>query len=294
MAEVAEAAHSFVPIGPMDIRAVSMHQLVEDLVRSASASPKTQHVVTANAQFYTLAEQREDFRECLAQAEYVCADGVSLVLACKLLGSQKVDRVAGVDLVERVCARSVEAGLSVYFCGGREGSAEAAAAVLAERYPGFRLAGSSCPPHGFEGDQQALSAVLADIRRVKPSIIFVALGAPRQEFFISRYIRPLGVSVAVGVGGSFEIIAGLVRRAPLWVQDAGFEWAYRLMQEPRRLAHRYIVGNTKFFLYLLKYALLKATRGSLPSVRDLRAAKLRQASHRNEKDPTQILLGADK
>jgi len=278
----------------MDVHAISMQELVEQLVWSASESCTTQHVVTANAQFYNLAEQREDFRECLAKAEYVCADGVSLVMACRLLDGSKVDRVAGGDLVERLCAGSVEAGLSVYFCGGKEGSAESAAAVLSERYPGFRLAGLSCPPFGFENDQEALSAVLADIRRVKPSIIFVALGAPRQEFFINQYIRPLGVSVAVGVGGSFELIGGLVRRAPLWVQQAGFEWAYRLMQEPRRLANRYLVGNMKFMLYLLKYWFLKPMKRRLPSTRDLRAAKLRQISSRKEKDASHILLGADK
>ena len=250
-----ESTNGSIPIGPIQIHAVDAQELTRQLITDSRAAGKTHHVVTANAQFYNLAEQRADFRACVAQAEYVCADGISVVMACQWLGKKKITRVPGVELVESLCAHSASSGLPVYFFGGKAGSAEMAVAALARRYPGFEAAGFSCPPYGFEKDERSLRLALEDIRRVRPSIIFVALGAPRQEFFIHKYIRPMGVPVAIGVGGSFEIIAGRVRRAPRWVQRCGFEWAYRWVQEPGRLTMRYLVGNTTFFLYVLRYFL---------------------------------------
>jgi N-acetylglucosaminyldiphosphoundecaprenol N-acetyl-beta-D-mannosaminyltransferase len=246
-------SYTSIPIGPMRIHAINAHDLTQRLLGETRNPKKTHHVVTANAQFYNLAEQREDFRDCVAQAEYVCADGISVVMACKWLGKTAVSRVAGVDLVEHLCANASVFGLSVYFLGGREGSAQMAAEVLAAKYPGFKAAGIFCPPYGFEKDEQSLREVVEDIRRVKPSVVFVALGAPRQELFIHQHIRPLGVPVAIGVGGSFEMIAGRVRRAPRWMQKTGLEWLYRWIQEPRRLANRYLVGNVLFCFYLLRY-----------------------------------------
>ena len=248
-----------VPIGPIRIHKLDARELTRRLVSGAldqgENGGETVHVVTANAQFYNLAERDGAFRRCLARAEYVCADGISVVLACKWLRKEVVSRVPGVDLVDLLCGAAARLGLPVYFLGGKEGSAEAAAAKLAAKYPGFRAAGIGCPPLRFERDPALLAAALADIRRVRPAIVFVALGAPRQELFIDRYLRPLRVPVAVGVGGSFEMIAGLVRRAPGWVQRSGMEWAFRWVQEPRRLAKRYFVGNLEFLYYVLLYTL---------------------------------------
>jgi N-acetylglucosaminyldiphosphoundecaprenol N-acetyl-beta-D-mannosaminyltransferase len=243
----------------MSIDVLDLQQLTRRLVTVARNAIRTHHVITANAQFYNLAEQREDFQACIARAEYVCADGISVVMACRLLGKASAVRVPGVELVEQLCKHAASNGLPVYFLGGKQGSAEKASAILAERYPGFEPAGMCCPEFDFEKDEQLLQAVLDDVRRVHPAIIFVALGAPRQEFFIDRYIRPLNIPVAVGVGGSFEMIAGFVHRAPGWVQAAGLEWAYRWVQEPRRLAKRYLVGNLKFVYYVLRYILRKQT-----------------------------------
>lgn len=243
---------SSVPIGPMRIHEIDAPELVKRLIADALEASKTNHVVTANAQFYNLAMQRADFRDCLAQAEYVCADGVSLVLACKWLGKRKVTRVAGIDLAEALCANSVLTDSPVYFLGGNEGSAEMAANSLARKYPGFKAAGICCPPRGFEANERSLRPVLDDIRSVNPSILLVALGAPRQELFIDRHIRSLDVPVAIGVGGSFEVLAGRVPRAPRWIQSLGLEWAHRWLREPVRLTPRYLVGNPLFCFYLLR------------------------------------------
>lgn len=245
-----------VTIGPLTIHAIHAEELTLRLAGAMRAGRKTHHVVTANAQFYNLAEQRKDFRECLAGAEYVCADGISVVLACKLLENRKVFRIAGVDLVDHLSEQVAALGLTAYFLGGKEGSGELAAAALTKKYPGFQVA-ISCPPFGFEKDPERLAAVLNDVRRVSPAVIFVALGAPRQEIFIRDHIRPLNVPVAVGVGGSFEMIGGRVRRAPAWIQRSGFEWAYRWAQEPVRLTERYLIGNALFCMYVGRHLIRK-------------------------------------
>jgi N-acetylglucosaminyldiphosphoundecaprenol N-acetyl-beta-D-mannosaminyltransferase len=251
------AADSFlgvVPIGPIKISLLSAEQLTQRLIGHAFGDV-TQHVVTANAQFYVLAEERQDFRECIRGADYVCADGVSIVVACKWLGRAKATRIPGVDLVSDLCKSAAGLALKVYFLGGNPGSAERSAAILTERFPGLRVAGISCPPKGFQSDPEILSRVLSEIKESQAAILFVALGAPFQEFFIQDHIRPMNIPVAVGIGGSLEIIAGEFKRAPLYIQRLGLEWAFRLAQEPRRLARRYIVGNTLFLFYLVRYLL---------------------------------------
>ena len=239
-------------IGPLRIDSLSVYELTRRLIGHTFAPGKTNHVVTANAQFYVLAEEREDFRQCVGEAEYVCADGISVAVACKWLGRKTVARIAGVDLISYLCAESVSLDLTSYFLGGNPGSAAKTASIMMKKYPGLRVAGVSCPPVGFIQNPEILNEVLEAIKAAKPSIIYVALGAPRQEFFIQEHIRPLGIPVAVGVGGSFEMICGVTRRAPLWMQNSGLEWLYRWAQEPVRLANRYLIGNALFSFYLIR------------------------------------------
>lgn len=249
-----DRSFGMVPIGPIKVSLMSAEQLTQRLIGHAFGTT-TQHVVTANAQFYVLAEERQDFRECIQGADYVCADGVSIVLACKWLGRAKATRIPGVDLVSDLCREAASVGLKVFFLGGNPGSAERSAAILTDRFPGLQVAGISCPPKGFQSNPEVLGRVLSEIKESQATILFVALGAPFQEFFIQDHIRPMNIPVAIGIGGSLDILAGEFKRAPQYVQRLGLEWAYRLAQEPRRLARRYIVGNTLFLFYLVRYLL---------------------------------------
>jgi N-acetylglucosaminyldiphosphoundecaprenol N-acetyl-beta-D-mannosaminyltransferase len=251
---VLDRSFGMVPIGPIKISLMSAEQLTQRLIGHAFGTA-TQHVVTANAQFYVLAEERQDFRECIQGADYVCADGVSIVLACKWLGRAKATRIPGVDLVSDLCKEAAGVGLKVFFLGGNPGSAERSAAILTERFPGLQVAGISCPPKGFQSNPEILGKVLSEVQESQAAILFVALGAPSQEFFIQDHVRPMNIPVAIGIGGSLDILAGEFKRAPEYVQRLGLEWAYRLAQEPRRLARRYIVGNTLFLFYLVRYLL---------------------------------------
>jgi N-acetylglucosaminyldiphosphoundecaprenol N-acetyl-beta-D-mannosaminyltransferase len=241
----------------MRVTTLSRQALADHLIRHIFDGASTQHVVTANAQFYVLAERDGRFRQCLAEADYICADGLPIVRMCNWMGAVEVERITGVDLIPLLCERAAELDLPVYLLGGTRGSAAATASLLMDRYRKLRVCGVGCPPEGFENSREVLTEVVRSIARAKPAIIFIAFGAPKQEYFIQQHIKPLGIPVAVGVGGSFELLSGVRRRAPGWAQAAGMEWAFRLAQEPRRLAKRYLLGNSVFSYYALRYLFSK-------------------------------------
>jgi len=180
----------------------------------------TQHVVTANAQFYVLAEERQDFRDCIRGADYVCADGVSIVVACKWLGRAKATRIPGVDLVSDLCRSAAGLALKVFFLGGNPGSAERSAAILTERFPGLRVAGISCPPKGFSvGSRNAQQCPLGNKGQSSCHSLRCAWGSV-SGVLIQDHIRPMNIPVAVVIGGSLDIIAGEFKRAPRYIQRA--------------------------------------------------------------------------
>jgi N-acetylglucosaminyldiphosphoundecaprenol N-acetyl-beta-D-mannosaminyltransferase len=228
------------------VTTLSRRELVDQLIQQVFVGTQTKHVVTANAQFYVLAERDERFRQCLAEADYVCADGHPIVRMCNWMGIRDAERITGVDLIPLLCERAAEFNLPVYLLGGYPGAAAATASLLMDRFPKLRVCVVGCPPQGFEDSPEVLTEMLRSIAKAEPAIIFVAFGAPKQEYFIQEHIKALGIPVAIGVGGSFELLAGIRKRAPQWVQSLGMEWAFRLAQEPRRLAKRYLVGNSVF------------------------------------------------
>jgi N-acetylglucosaminyldiphosphoundecaprenol N-acetyl-beta-D-mannosaminyltransferase len=242
-----------VGLGHLGIDTYSHETLVADVLQHALTGTNTRQIVTANAQFYVLAEQNSRFRQCLEAADYICADGMPIVWACNRYCHATVPRIAGVDLIEDVCQSGAANGLRIFLLGGRPQTAAKTAEILQLRYKGLEVAGVSCPPFGFEKDESALASVLDHIARAQPHVLFVGLGAPKQELFINEHIRRLKVPVAIGIGGSFEILSGSISRAPQWMQTSGLEWAYRLGQEPRRLWKRYLIGNLQFVTSLLKW-----------------------------------------
>lgn len=252
LAECVPHSRARLSIGPIELDALPRESLIGMILENAFHATATHLVATINAQFYVLAEQDVVFHDCLKRAELVCADGVSIELAASILTGQRVERLAGVDLLEEICRRGALKGLRVFLLGGRPGSAVSLALLLQGRYAGLEIAGTSCPPLGFEKNEQQLRNVLDTIREARPHVVFVALGAPKQELFVDQYLRNLAIPVAVGVGGSFEILTKITRRAPRVIQRLGFEWFYRLCQEPRRLWRRYLLGNPHFLWILTR------------------------------------------
>jgi N-acetylglucosaminyldiphosphoundecaprenol N-acetyl-beta-D-mannosaminyltransferase len=189
-------------------------------------------VITADSSAVVIAAGDEEFRRIVNSADLVTADSAGILWAARRLGCPLPERVSGVDLADQLCALCARDGHSVFLYGAAPGVAEAAAANLQARYPGLRVAGTA---HGYlnETEQQQL---VETIRAARPQVLLVALGIPRQEKWIHRNLARMGVPVAMGVGGSFDVFAGRVRRAPLWMQRHGLEWIYRLASNPRKIA----------------------------------------------------------
>ncbi|HWK89938.1 MAG TPA: WecB/TagA/CpsF family glycosyltransferase, partial [Longimicrobium sp.] len=234
------------------VDACTMRQAVAAMLERARAGGPPAYVVTPNAHHLVLLEDSAPFRGVYRGAWLVLADGMPLLWAARLLGTPLPEKVSGSDLFVEVCGAAAGTGLRVFLLGGRPGAAEGAARELERRFPGLRLAGAHCPPFGFERDPAALEQVERAIRDAAPHLLFVGLGAPKQELWIQANAARLGVPVAAGVGVSFEFVAGMVRRAPRWMQRAGLEWFYRLLREPRRLWRRYASTNPRFVALVLR------------------------------------------
>lgn len=198
-------------------------------------------IVTVNLDFLYLADRDPEFRATINEADLVVPDGMPLVWLSRVLGSPLKSRVTGVELVDASCRIAAEAGGRVFFLGGRPHVSAAAAKRAREQYAGLAVT-AYAPPHGPISPEED-ERIVAMILEARPSFLFVALGAPRQDQWIRDHRERLGVPVAMGVGCVLDLLAGTVRRAPEWMRSSGFEWSYRLFQEPRRLWRRYLVDD---------------------------------------------------
>ncbi|MCX7780071.1 MAG: WecB/TagA/CpsF family glycosyltransferase [Negativicutes bacterium] len=187
-------------------------------------------VATANAEMLMLAQEDEELADILRQADLVVPDGAGVVWAARQQGQPLPERVAGFDLVQRLLELAAAKAYSVYMLGGAPGIAQQAAARAKTLYPGLHVAGIN---DGYFSPEQE-DTILSAIREAKPHILLVALGVPRQEKWIVRHRQELKTPLAIGVGGTFDVMAGAVARAPLWMQNSGLEWLYRLLLQPSR------------------------------------------------------------
>ena len=235
----------------------SSDQVCASIIAHAQNHGRPAYVITPNAQHIVLLEKDRRLQEIYAHADLVIPDGISLLIAARLYGRSLYERIAGVDIFKTVCGKAADAGLHVFLLGGRPGSAELAAAALQARHPDLRYT-TYCPPFGFEQDEAALQATADTILAAQPDILFVALGAPKQEYWIHEHGLQLSVPVSIGVGGSFEIVGGVVPRAPQWTQNMGCEWLYRLCREPRRMWRRYLIGNFEFASIVFRQRMRRA------------------------------------
>lgn len=190
------------------------------------------HVVaTPNPEIIWRAVRDLHLRQVLNRADLAVADGAGVVWACRLLGCPLPGRVTGIELLERLLALADRNGWRVFFLGAAPDVVEEAAKRVRARYPGLVMSGHH---HGyFRPDEE--EAVVAAIRKASPQLLFVGMGAPRQENWIDRHAAGLGVPVCMAVGGCFDVLGGRTRRAPVWMRRAGLEWLYRVSREPRRL-----------------------------------------------------------
>lgn len=239
----------------VEIDRYSFDQVLEQIIDHALAGKPPEYVVTPNAMHILSLQKDPLFRQIYRQAFLVVPDGVSLIWSAQFLNTPLNGRVNGTDLFEQLCAVAAEKGLKVFLLGGRKGAADAAREILEARHPALKIVGTHCPPYGFESQPTELASINANIKAAQPDLLFVGLGAPKQEKWIAANYQELSVPISVGIGVSFELVANMVSRAPIWMQKTGLEWLFRLIVEPGRLWKRYIIGNPLFILLVLKQRL---------------------------------------
>jgi N-acetylglucosaminyldiphosphoundecaprenol N-acetyl-beta-D-mannosaminyltransferase len=236
---------------PMDIG--SMSTTVEKIRTALEKGSFTQHVVVNVAK---LVNMRTDLQlnESVRSCDIINIDGMGVVLGARFLGYDVQERVAGVDLFYELLAMGEANKFSVFLLGATEEVVATVAENVRTIYPALPIAGFH---HGYFWDDEA--AMVDKIRTSGAKMLFVAITSPKKENFINRWRDQLGVTFVMGVGGTFDVVAGKVKRAPKWMQNWGLEWLYRVIQEPRRMWKRYLTTNSIFGWLLLKEKLTQLT-----------------------------------
>ncbi len=212
------------------------------LIESAVSDRSPIQIATVNLDFLVRAQRSPELRRVLHSSELNVADGMPLVWLSRLAGRPLAGRTAGSDLVPLALSRLAARGARVFILGGERAVGVEAARRLVESYPGLVIAGQCEPPY-TSIDRMPNRSIVRLIQAARPDVLLVALGNPKQELWIGRHRHLLGVSVAIGVGCTLDLIAGRSSRAPEWMQRSGLEWLFRLAQEPRRLFARYVTDS---------------------------------------------------
>ena len=238
-----ESALSRISLFDMNISNMTLDAAVRDMV-DAALERRRLRIAFVNAHVVNTAAARPAYGRVVASADRIYADGSGMALAAKLCGRPLLDNVNGTDMFPLLCAAAAKAGITIFLLGGRPGVTERAAAAVADRGFGRAIAGTH---HGYvrRGGQEEREAVDA-INASGASIVLVGMGVPTQDIWVARNADKIGAPVVAGVGGLFDFFAGSVSRAPLWLRSHGLEWTWRLAQEPRRMAGRYLLGNVAF------------------------------------------------
>jgi len=206
-----------------------------------------QHVVVNVAKIVKM-QNDHDLREIISSCDLINADGMPIVWASRLLGNPLPSRVAGVDLFQNLIKLSAEKGYRPFFFGAREWVVEKVVQEFKIKYPDLDVAGYR---NGYYSDEEE-PKIAEMIRESKAHILFVGFSSPKKERFLSQWMGTMKVPFSMGVGGSFDIIAGRTKRAPAWMQKWGMEWFYRILQEPRRMWKRYAKTNPVFVWMVLR------------------------------------------
>ncbi len=215
---------------------------IEGMIRSGRTH---QHVVV-NVDKIVKLQRDPELRRAILDCDLISADGQPIVWASRVLDKPLKERVTGIDLFAAVVERCAERGFRPYLLGARQEVVEKVAEILKSRHVTLQLAGWR---NGYwSADEE--SVVVAEVKSARSDVLFVAMGSPKKELFVRKWKAELQVPFVMGVGGTFDVVAGMVKRAPNWMQRCGLEWLYRLIQEPGRMWRRYLVEDMAFFALL--------------------------------------------
>lgn len=248
-----------IKIGKAYINNVTQQEAILEIERIINYGEKT-YVVTPNLDHIVKLEEDVDFVRCYEKAGLVLADGNPLVWASKLLGTQLKALVTGSDLFPALCAHAAVKGHRLFFLGGLDGVAQKAADNLKILHPQINVVGVYSPPFGFDKNKEENDKIINMINKAKPHLLFVGVGAPKQEKWMYHNIDVLDINVALGIGASFDFVAGTIKRAPKAIRNIGMEWFWRFSNEPKRLFKRYFIESAKFLPII--YHQFKTQKGS--------------------------------
>jgi len=263
-------------------------EILEYIIRGLERNTKKYYIVTPNPEILVLASRDFKYKNILNRAKIAVNDGIGVTTAGKILNKPLKERLTGVDLLESLCRKAAEKPITVGFLGGRDGVAEKTSECLVKKYPGLKVAfaGEEWPAYKFDGrklkmedgnlkiedgrlktkNKEKIYSLYSTIKKLPSTfyhlssnidILFVALGAPKQEIWISNSLDKFPVKVLIGVGGAFDYISGKVSRAPLIIRKIGFEWLFRLLVQPWRLKRQLALLEFAFLVFKEKIALKK-------------------------------------
>ena len=235
------------PILNTYVNAISMEETVAEVEKIIKAGKPTQHVVI-NALKVNLMNEDAELRKIVNACPLISADGASIVWAAKKLGVPLKERVAGIDLFLNLVTVAAEKGYKIYLFGAKEEVVRKVKSIFEKQYPALQIVGYR---NGYftEADEPQ---IVADMAASGADMMFVAFSSPKKEYWVNKYLNELQIPFVMGVGGSFDVVAGVTLRAPKWMQNHALEWFYRFIQEPFRLWNRYVIGNWKFIAYTYK------------------------------------------
>ena len=222
---------------------------VDKLIKKNEAA----YVVTPNVDHIVQLERGGELCDVYKNADLILTDGKPLIWISKWYGTPIKEKISGSDLFPLLCKMAAKKGYTMFFLGAAKGVAATAAENLMKRYKGLDIVGTYSPPFGFEKNEAEMGKIERMIKESHPDILIVGLGCPKQELFIYHNKERLGVPVSLGLGASLDFEAGNIKRAPRWMADCGFEWLFRITQDPKRLAKRYLVDDVKIFKMAIKY-----------------------------------------
>ncbi len=212
----------------------------------------TQHVVVNVAKLVNM-QKDLNLRNIVNSCGIINADGQGVVWAARCLGLNIPERVAGIDLMLNLVKLASKKGYKIYLLGAKEDILKRVVTVFKEEFPNIKIVGHR---NGYFSQKEE-KKITSDIKTSEADILFVAMGSPQKELFLNKYINDMSVPFVMGVGGSFDVVAGKTSRAPVWMQKIGLEWFFRLLCEPKRMWKRYLVTNTIFFWMIIKALIRK-------------------------------------
>ena len=214
---------------------------------------KSVYVVTPNVDHIVQLETNKELQAVYKNASLILTDGKPLLWIANWYGTPIKEKISGSDLFPLLCKMAAEKGYKMFFLGAAEGVAAKAAENLMYRFKGLQIVGTYSPPFSFEKDPVEMDKIKSMIKESGADILIVGLGCPKQEKFMYRHCAELGVPISFGLGASFDFEAGNIKRAPRWMANHGLEWLFRITQDPRRMAKRYLVDDRKILGLAIKY-----------------------------------------